>query len=165
MWSSFHSLRTFFVYTQTSCLGFEAKYCIRGGAYNNGKCGFRLKKQPSEKKVEAVAISLLRAPPRIPGHKFKLYGIDTCPSHQNLPYHLIREVSVTLNFVGISSEGVFSEALKLHVCGRSYEPTAVMVVVENGKSGSFGRNDAKMVNLSSIGSVVFSKKVRPETRR
>ena len=57
------------------------------------------------------------------------------------PLHYKREVSVTLNFVGISSEGVFSEALKLHVCGRSYEPTAVMVVVENGKSGSFGRND------------------------
>ncbi|KAF3556545.1 hypothetical protein F2Q69_00060116 [Brassica cretica] len=48
---------------------------------------------------------------------------------------------MTLNFVGISSEGVFSEALKLHVCRMSYEPTAVMVVVENGKGGGFGRND------------------------
>ncbi|KAL0770953.1 hypothetical protein Bca101_036104 [Brassica carinata] len=52
-----------------------------------------------------------------------------------------KEVSMTLNFVGISSEGVFSEALKLHVCRMSYEPTAVMVVVENGKGGGFGRND------------------------
>ena len=55
--------------------------------------------------------------------------------------HYKKEVSITLNFVGISSEGVFSEALKLPAGGRSYEPTAVMVVVENGKSGGFGRND------------------------